>query len=261
MAAPRYITSVPRHPFRDRQPKEIVEWVMHTLVLILSILLIIFISYDTFKGLDFLDNHLYMTFQFWVCVVFISDFFIEFFFSEKKWRYIGHRLFFLLISIPYLNIVAMLDLHLSTDALYFVRFIPLLRGALALAIVFGYFSKNAITSFFMSYLVILVMIVYFCSLIFFQYEQAVNPQVQSYWTALWWAAMNCTTVGCSISPLTVEGRIVEVILPIAGMIIFPLFTVYLTDYVKRHSGGVTPNSDESSDDSKDGNASADNPDA
>lgn len=228
-----------RHLFRNRKPAEIFTWVMHTVVLILSVLLIVFISYDTFKGIDFLDNSLYMTFQFWVCVVFILDFFVELFFAPKKWRYIGHRLFFLLISIPYLNIVSMTNLHLGADALYFVRFIPLLRGALALSIVFGYFSKNAVTSFFMSYIVILLMIVYFCSLIFFQYEQAVNPQVQSYWTALWWAAMNCATVGCNINPITVEGHIVEVVLPIAGMIIFPLFTVYLTDYVKRHSNNTT----------------------
>lgn len=236
-----------RNPFRHRKPVEIVEWIMHTLVLVLSILLIVFISYDTFKGIDFLNNHFYMTFQFWVCVVFIVDFFVDLVIAPAKWSYVGHRIFFLLISIPYLNIVAMLNLNLGADALYLVRFIPLLRGALALSIVFGYFSKNAIASFFISYLVILVMIVYFCSLIFFQYEQAVNPQVQSYWTALWWAAMNCTTVGCNIPVLTVEGQIMAVILPITGMIIFPLFTVYLTDYVKRHSGNVNKEADPSSD--------------
>lgn len=227
----------PKDFFNNKKPEEIVIWTMHTIVLILSILLIVFISYDTFKSVDFLNNHLYMTFQFWVCVVFIIDFFVEMFFAPSKWRYMGHRVFFLLISIPYLNIISMTNLHLSSEALYLLRFIPLLRGALALSIVFGYFSKNALTSFFMSYIVILVMIVYFCSLIFFQYEQAVNPQVQSYWTALWWAAMDCTTVGCNITPVTVEGQIIEVILPITGMIIFPLFTVYLTDYVKRHSRG------------------------
>lgn len=237
MTKPAILSSYTKNPFRDRKPAEIVEWTMHTIVLILSILLIVFISYDTFKSIDFLNNHFYMTFQFWVCVVFIVDFFVEMFLAQSKWRYVGHRIVFLLISIPYLNIVSMGNINLSPETLYFVRFIPLLRGALALSIVFGYFSKNAITSFFMSYLVILVMVVYFCSLIFFQYEQAVNPQVQSYWTALWWSAMNCSTVGCAISPVTVEGQIIAVILPITGMIIFPLFTVYLTDYVKRHSRG------------------------
>lgn len=222
-------------PWRNKKPAAIVTWTMHTLVLILSILLIVFISYDTFNGINFLNSRLYMTFQLWVCIVFIIDFFVELILAPAKWRYVRNRIFFLLISIPYLNIVTMLNLHLGPEALYLVRFIPLIRGALALSIVFGYFSKNAVTSFFISYIVILLMIVYFCSLIFFQYEQAVNPEVQSYWTALWWAAMNCVTVGSNIIPITIEGRIMEVILPITGMIVFPLFTVYLTDYVKRHS--------------------------
>lgn len=221
--------------FYDSKPVHTVEWIMHTIVLILSILLIVYISYDTFRSENFLANHDYMTFQLWVCVVFVADFFIELVFARHRWHYVRHRLFFLLISIPYLNIVSALDIHLSPEALYFVRFIPLARGALALSIVFGYFSKNAITSFFMSYIVIMVMIVYFCSLIFYQCEQGVNPQVDTYWTALWWAAMNMSTVGCYINPMTIEGRIVAVILPISGMIIFPLFTVYLTDYVRRHS--------------------------
>ena len=93
---------------------------------------------------------------------------------------------------------------------------------------------GAITSLFMSYIVIMLMIVYFCSLIFFKFEQAVNPQVDTYWTSLWWAAMNMSTVGCYINPVTDTGRVLAVVLPISGMIIFPLFTVYLTDYVKRH---------------------------
>ena len=126
-----------------------------------------------------------------------------------------------------------MDIHLSHDALYFVRFIPLARGALALSIVISYLSSNAVTSLFMSYLTIMILVGYFCSLIFYQREAGVNPQVNSYWTALWWSAMNMSTVGCDISPVTVSGKIVAVILPVSGMIIFPLFTVYLTDYVTR----------------------------
>ena len=87
----------------------------------------------------------------------------------------------------------------------------------------------------MSYLSIMILVVYFCSLIFFQREHAVNHDVKTYWTALWWSAMNMSTVGCYINPMTVAGKIVAVVLPIAGMIIFPLFTVYLTDYVTRNN--------------------------
>ena len=41
-----------------------------------------------------------------------------------------------------------------------------------MSIVIGYLSSNAVTSLFMSYLVILLMITYFCSLIFFRHGAA-----------------------------------------------------------------------------------------
>lgn len=207
--------------------------VMNFIVLVLSVALIIWISMDTFNRVNLLESHSYMTFQLWVCVVFIIDFFVELCYSRNKWSYFRNRIAFLLLSIPYLNIINLLDINLSYQVIYFIRFVPLARGALALAIVMGYLSQNAITSLFISYLSIMVLVGYFCSLIFYQQEAGTNPQVTSYWTALWWTAMNITTVGCDISPVTVAGKIVAVVLPVCGMIVFPLFTVYLTDYVTR----------------------------
>ena len=217
------------------QPKSerIIMTFMNIVVLILSAALIAWISYDTFKRINFLENHQYMTFQYWVCMVFILDFFLGLYYADKKWSYVKRRFWFLLLSIPVLNIVNYLNIHLSADALFFVRFIPLARGALALSIVVSYVSSNAVSSLFASYITIMLFIAYFCSLIFYQREAGVNPDVNSYWTALWWTMMNLSTVGCDISPVTVAGKIVAVVLPISGMIIFPLFTVYLTDYVQR----------------------------
>lgn len=209
--------------------------VINLLVIILSTLLIVFISVDTFNKVNFLDDHNYMVFQFWVCVFFMLDFFIELAYTKDKWRFFKHRIAFLVLSIPYLNIINFLDIHLSGEVLYFVRFIPLARGVLAMSIVMGYLSSNAVTSLFMSYIVILLLSTYFCSLIFYEMEQPCNPQVQTYWSALWWSFMNMSTVGCDISPVTVTGKLVAVVLPIMGMVIFPLFTVYLTDYVQRNA--------------------------
>ncbi|MDE6018258.1 MAG: potassium channel family protein [Muribaculaceae bacterium] len=222
--------------------------VMNLVVLVLSAALISWISYDTFKRIDFLSNHAYMTFQYWVCMVFILDFFLGLYYADQKWSYFKRRFWFLLLSIPVLNIVNYLNITLSPDMLYFARFIPLARGALALAIVVGYVSSNAVSSLFASYITIMLFIAYFCSLIFYQREAGVNPDVNSYWTALWWTMMNLSTVGCAISPVTVAGKIVAVILPISGMIIFPLFTVYLTNYVQSSfkKNPVAPSDNDSS---------------
>ena len=163
---------------------------MNFIVLVLSVVLIVWISVDTFEEVDFLDTGAYMKFQLWVCIFFILDFFVEWSNSSHKGRFFRSRLLFLLLSIPYLNIISHTGLQLSHNALYLVRFIPLARGALAIAIVFGYLSKNAITSLFVSYISIMVLAGYFGSLIFFQWEHGVNSLVNSYWDALWWSAMN-----------------------------------------------------------------------
>ena len=44
------------------------------------------------------------------------------------------------------------------------------------------------------------------------------------------ARMNVTTVGAAIFPVTAVGKVVCVLLPIVGMIFFPIFTVYISQY-------------------------------
>lgn len=210
---------------------------LHITIMVLSVLLIAYISYDTFRNIPFLQNAHYMRFQLFVCIVFILDFFIELFLAPDKWFYLKRRWLFLLLSIPYLNIINHYNIQLSADAIYFVRFIPLARGALALAIVLGYISHNKITSIFASYVSIMLLITYFAGLIFFEREHPVNSMVTSYWDAFWWGCMQVTTLGCDIYPVTVAGKILCVVLSLMGMIMFPLFTVYLTNIiVSRHNG-------------------------
>lgn len=209
---------------------------MNYIVLLLSLALIVWISYDTLNQIVLLWDVKYMQFQFWVCLVFILDFFVAMSYSHDKWRYFRRNILFLLLSIPYLNIINALGLDLTTNELYFIRYIPLARGALAMAIVVGYLSSNAVTSMFISYLVIMVTVAYFCSLILFDREYGVNPAVRSYGTALWWSCMNLTTVGCSINPVSPVSKIVLVLLPVCGMIMFPMFTVYLTNYLTNFIG-------------------------
>lgn len=204
-------------------------------VLALSAGLVAFISYDTLRNEDFMQNRAYMQFQLWVCIFFIADYFIGLYTAPCRRRFFFRRLAFLVLSVPYLNIVEAFHISLDWQQLYLVRFIPLARGALALWIVVRYLSRNTITSLFFSYLLIALTICYFSALIFYHCEQPVNPEVNSFWTALWWAGMNMGTVGCRIPALSVPGQCTAVLLAAAGMITFPLFTVYLTDYVRRKS--------------------------
>lgn len=139
---------------------------------------------------------------------------------------------FLLVSIPYLNIINYYDFTFSAEVTYFLRFIPLVRSGWALAIVVGWLTSNRASGLFVSYLTMLLAMVYFSSLIFFVIEQKVNPEVKDYNDALWWAFMDVTTVGSNIIAITPTGRILSVLLAALGMMMFPIFTVYVTSLVQ-----------------------------
>ena len=52
--------------------------------------------------------------------------------------------------------------------------------------------------------------------------------------AIWWASMNLTTVGADIFAVTAVGKILTVLLPTLGMMMFPIFTVYVTQIYTRN---------------------------
>lgn len=231
-------------PERDDELRKRILAFLRWVILGLSIALIVFISIDIYNKVNFIHNRVYMKFQFLVCVVFIADFFIELLLTPRHERvgYLRRRWIYLFLSIPYLTIIYHFNLSVNEDILYWIRFIPLARGGLALAIIYDYLSRNQIKSILAIYITILIIVVYFASLIFFEREQPVNAPVSSYWEALWWSAMQVTTLGCDIYPVTVIGKVLSVVLSILGMIMFPLFTVYLTDVIirkhKQGSGGA-----------------------
>jgi voltage-gated potassium channel len=44
--------------------------------------------------------------------------------------------------------------------------------------------------------------------------------------------MTATTAGCSIQAVTTVGKIISVLLALAGMMLLPVFTVYLTNIIR-----------------------------
>ena len=173
------------------------------------------------------------TFGNWLCIWFLFDFVLEFFLAKYKWRYIRTHFIFLLVAIPYQNIIAYYGWTFSPEVTYLLRFIPLLRGGYALAIVVGWLTYNRASSLFVSYLTMLLATVYFASLAFFVLEHKVNPLVTDYGDALWWAFMDVTTVGSNIIAMTTTGRVLSVLLAALGMMMFPIFTVYITNLIQQ----------------------------
>lgn len=207
---------------------------LHTIILVLSVALIVFISYEIFNDIPFLNDRTYMTFQLCVCVVFMLDYFLSVSLADNPKKYAFRNIGFLLISIPYLNIIDLFGIDPGPEVLYYIRFIPLIRGAWAMAIVVSYISTNRIVGIFASYLSIMLLVLYFASILFFAREQPVNPGVPTYWSSLWWCSLEMTTIGAPVNPFTPTGKVLAAVLACMGMIMFPLFTVYLTTVIRKY---------------------------
>ena len=138
-------------------------------------------------------------------------------------------------NIPFLNQGSYLKIQFWICMFFLFDFLLefLLRGGYALAIVVGWLSGSKASGLFTSYITMLMATVYFASLIFFVLEHKVNPMVTDYWSALWWAFMDVTTVGSNIYAVTPTGKILSVVLAALGMMMFPIFTVYVTSLVQQ----------------------------
>lgn len=221
-----------------RESVDIAYFLLHIMMLALSVFLIVSISIDSFSGQVFYGRPRFMKTQFYICIVFLADFFIELFMAKRKWHYIATHFVFLLVSIPYLQIIHYFGWTFSMNVMYLLQFIPLVRGGYAMAIIVGWFAYNKAAGLFVTYLVTLLATVYFASLVFFMFENSVNPMVKDYTDALWWATMDVTTVGCDINAVTPVGRVLAVLLAALGMMMFPIFTVYITSLIMNNRSAV-----------------------
>lgn len=208
---------------------------LNYLVLVLSLGLIAFISWDTYKGTDFLENPVYMKYQFATCMVFLAEYVYRFIISEHKLRFMFLSLPFLFISIPYLNIIEYYGLSVSPEMLRYLCFIPIVRGLVALVMVVTFVTENLTTTVCASYVIVMVPIVYMSGLVFYIAEKDVNTAIKNFWYALWWAGMNVTTIGCDINPITPTGMILGFLLALLGIIMLPLFTVYFGTMIQDYS--------------------------
>ena len=200
---------------------------LHMIVLAGAIALIGLITYDTVRNISFIADPFYMRCQFWICLIFLGDILAELVLAPKKRLYICSNILFILVSIPYLNILAHYHIELSGEIQYLIRFIPMFRAGYVLTIVIKALSSDRVSSLFMAYITLLVSTIYFGSLMFFVAEHYVNPDVGTYWEALWWAFMDMTTAGSNINPITPAGKVIGTILSAEGLILFPVFTVYI----------------------------------
>lgn len=216
----------------ERIKEQGIQGILRLIVLLCSLALVGCISYDTFVyNNPFYQSQFAMKLQFWVCIFFMADLALEFIYSKRKTRYIITYFLLFIACIPYGTILPKLGITLPRDIGYFVSFMPLIRSCYALAIVVSWFAVQTSSKMFLTYVIILFSGLYLGSLGFYVCETNVNPDVRTYWDALWWAVMEAITIGCNIEAVTTGGKILSVIVGVLGLLIIPMFTVYVNNIV------------------------------
>lgn len=70
------------------------------------------------------------------------------------------------------------------------------------------------------------------SLIFFWIESGINPKLHSFIDALWWGFATATTTGYGdITPVTVKGKILGILLMLTGTALFAMFTALFAETI------------------------------
>lgn len=201
---------------------------LHISVLVTALGLIAYITYDTLRNISFVASETYAHIQLWVCLFFEVEIFAEYFLSENRSKFLLRNLFSIIICFPYIYLIHHFNIPVRGEWEYLLRLVPLIRAGFVIAITWDMMSRNWISSLFGAYIIMLVTTLYFLSLMFYVEEHSVNPQVYNYWQSLWYSIMQMTTCGSNINPVTTAGKIIGIVLSAEGLILFPIFTVYIT---------------------------------
>lgn len=203
--------------------------IINILTLVASILLLASLSVEVLYSREFAEfSTLYSWAMFAVCIIFLADFFMLMWASNNRAMFLVRNIMMLLLSVPYHVIFGAMGIVANHTLTMVLSGVVMLRAVMALYITLRWLIVRRTTRLLWAYIATVVVSTYFAALFFYEYEAPVNSDVQGFGDALWWACMNVTTVGSSIVPVTTIGKSICVLLPIVGMAMFPVFTVYVT---------------------------------
>lgn len=191
-------------------------------VLFLSIYVLLALLYElTFKPSDRTVQILNF-FDFIVCLVFLFDFFYRFATSKNKLRFLQWGWIDFVSSIPTIDILRW------GRVIRIFRMLRLLRAFKSTKSLIAYLFRKRAQNTLAIVSLITFSLVIFASIAILNFETSPNAHIHTFVDAIWWAF-------CSISssfsgdtyPVSTAGRILAVLLAIAGIGLFGTLTAYL----------------------------------
>lgn len=195
---------------------------LQVVTLLLSVYVLIALSIQSVFSLAPETNAFLDRIDFYVCLVFLADFFICLYRAPSKPAFLKWGWVDFISSIP------MLDMFRIGRVVRIIRIFRILRAFRSTKNLLNYLLRDRKTTSFAAVATISFMLIVFSSIAILQLETSPDANIKTPVDAFWWAYVTITTVGYGDKfPLSPEGRIVAAVLMTAGVGLFGTFTGFV----------------------------------
>ena len=194
-------------------------------MLFLSVYVLSAMLIDTFFSLPLDISELLQTLDFIICIIFLVDFFLNFYTSDNKLGFLKWGWIDFISSIPEIQVLRW------GRVARIIKILRLLRALRSTKSILSFVFKNRAQGTFLSVALISVVLIIFSSIAILTVEVDPLSNIKSPSDALWWAFVTMTTVGYGdLYPITPLGRGVAALLMTAGVGLFGTFTAFVASY-------------------------------
>lgn len=222
MASALQSESLQQHAAAERLgPLQILTLILSVYVLAALLIQATFpLSADTGRLLDAID--------FFVCIVFLADFFVRFYRAPSKAKFLKWGWIDFISSIPMLNMFRV------GRVFRIVRIFRILRAFRSTKNLITYFLQYRRVTSVTAVAAMALSLMVFAAIAVLNFEDSPESNIKNISDAVWWAFVTMTTVGYGDKyPLTLEGRIVACILMTAGAGLFATLTGFIASLFVR----------------------------
>jgi voltage-gated potassium channel len=199
--------------------------ILNIIVIVLSIYVLCALIIDTTFVLPIETSRLLNYIDIVICIFFFVEFWIRFFKSENKLRFMAWGWIDLVSSIPMIGVLRFGRIF------RLIRLFRIIRAFRSTKKLVHHLFKNRAQGAFVSVFSIAILLVIFCSIGILQVETDPNSNIKTAEDAIWWAYVTITTVGYGDKfPVTTEGRMIAAVLMTAGVGLFGTFTAYVSSW-------------------------------
>lgn len=196
---------------------------LNVLVFILTIYVLGALIVDTFFDLSSETSKLLNYFDYIICLFFFVEFLYRFLKSSNKTNFMKWGWIDLLACIP------MIDFLRAGRLLRLIRLFRIIRAFKTTKQFIHHIFSNKAKGTLTSVAILAVLLIIFSSIAILEFEDNPSSNIKTAEDAIWWTYSTITTVGYGDKyPVTLEGRIIAMVLMTFGVGLFGTFTAYIS---------------------------------